>query len=56
MGLVDYFSCKPEQHAAKILTYDEKFIIPKIDAIKSGSKPFLLNAKIYTIFAPQIQQ
>ena len=51
MGLVDYISRKPEQKAVNTSTYDEQFIVAKLDAIKRSVKRFLLNAKNYTDFS-----
>ena len=51
MGLVDYISRDPHQQAANISTYDEQFIVAKLDVIKRGAKRFLLNAENYVDFA-----
>ena len=51
MGLVDYISCDPQQEAVNISTYDEQFIVAKMDVIKRGAKRFLLNAENYVDFA-----
>ena len=41
-GLVDYISREQQQKAVNISTYDEQFIVAKLDAIKRRSKRFLL--------------
>ena len=51
MGLIDYISREPQQKAVNISTYDEHFIVAKLDAIKRSAKRFLLNAENYTAFA-----
>ena len=51
MGLVDYISRNPQQKAFNISTYDEQFIVAKLDVIKRGAKHFLLNAENYVDFA-----
>ena len=51
MGLVDYISRDPQQKAVNISTYDEQFIVAKLDVIKRGAKRFLLNAENYVDFA-----
>ena len=56
MGLLDYISRDPHQQAANISTYDEQFIVAKLDIIKrSATKRFLLNAKNYVDFAARNQ-
>ena len=40
MGLVDYISREPQQKAVNISTYDEQFIMAKLDAIKQSAKQF----------------
>ena len=47
MGLVDYISREAQQKVVKISTYEEQFLVAKLDAIKL----FLLNAENYTDFA-----
>ena len=51
MGLVDYISRDPYQQAVNISTYDEQFIVAKLDVIKRSAKRFLLNAENYVDFA-----
>ena len=51
MGLVDFISRDPLQKAVNISTYDEQFIVVKLDAIKRSAKRFLLNAENYTDFS-----
>ena len=51
MGLVDYISRDPQQKTVNISTYDEQFIVAKLDVIKRGAKRFLLNAENYVDFA-----
>ena len=51
MGLVDYILRETQQKAVKISTYDEQFIVAKLDATKRSVKNFLLNAENYTNFA-----
>ena len=46
MGLVDYISRELQQKAVNFSTYDEQFIVAKLDAIKRTAKRFLLNAEI----------
>ena len=53
MGLFDYILRKPQQKAVNISTYDEQFIVAKLDAIKRSARRFLLNAENYTNFAAQ---
>ena len=53
MGLVAYISRDPQQKAVNISTYDEKFLVAKLDVIKRGAKRFLLNAENYVDFAAQ---
>ena len=53
MGLVDYIVREPQQYAFSISTYDEQFIVAKLDAIKRSAKRFLMNAKNYPDFAEQ---
>ena len=48
---VVYISLDPQQKAVNISTYDEQFIVTKLDAIKRKAKSFLLNAENYTDFA-----
>ena len=55
MGLVDYISRDPHQQAANISTYDEQFIVAKLDVIRRSAKRFLLNAKNYVDFAARNQ-
>ena len=55
MGLVDYISRDPHQQAANISTYDEQFIVAKLDVIKRSAKRFLLNAENYVDFAARNQ-
>ena len=40
MGLVDYISREPQQKAVYISTYDEQFIIAKLEAIKHSAKRY----------------
>ena len=54
MGLEKYISREPQQKAVNISTYDEQFIVAKMDALKNSAKRFLLNAEIYTDFAAPI--
>ena len=54
LGLVDYILREPQQKAVNISTYDEQFIVAKLDAIKSSAKFFSLNAENYTDFAARI--
>ena len=54
MGLVDYMSREPQQKAVNISTYDDQFIVAKLDAIKRSAKRFLVNAENYTDFAAGI--
>ena len=51
MGLVDYISRDPQQKAVNISTFDEQFIVAKLDVTKRGAKRFLLNAEKYVDFA-----
>ena len=51
MGLVVYISRDPQQQAVNISTYDEQFIVAKLDVIKRSAKRFLLNAENYVDFA-----
>ena len=51
MGLVDYISRDPQQKTVNISTYDEQFIVAKLDVIKRGAKRFVLNAENYVDFA-----
>ena len=51
LGLVDFISREPQQKAVNISTYDEQFIVAKLDVIKRGAKHFLLNAENYVDFA-----
>ena len=53
MGLVDCVFREPQQNPAKISTYDEKFIISKLDAIKHSAKRFLINGENGIHFALQ---
>ena len=48
MGLVDYILREPQQKAVNIYTYDEQFIVAKLDAIKRSAKRFLLHAENYS--------
>ena len=45
MGLIDYVSLGPQHEAANVPTYDEQFIVAKLDAIKRSAKLFPLNSK-----------
>ena len=51
IGLVDYISRDPQHKAVNISTYDEQFLVAKLDVIKRGAKHFLLNAENYVDFA-----
>ena len=55
MGLVDYISRDPHQQAANISTYEEQFIVAKLDVIKRSAKRFLLNAENYADLAARNQ-
>ena len=50
LGLVDYILRDPQQKAVNRSTYDEQFIVAKLDAIKRSAKRFSLNAESYTNF------
>ena len=59
MGLADYILREPQQKAVSISTYDEQFIVSRLDAIKRSAKRFSLKEEIYTDFAarnPLIKQ
>ena len=43
MGLVDIISRKLKQEPAKVSTYDEQFIVAKLDLIKRTPKKFFLK-------------
>ena len=47
MGLVDFILREPQQKAVNVSTYEEQFIVAKLDAIKRNAKRFLLNAENY---------
>ena len=51
MGLVDYIYREPQQKAVNLSTYDEQFIVAKLDAFKRRGNRFMLNAENYTNFA-----
>ena len=51
--MVDYISREPQQIAVNMSTYDEQFIVAKLNAIKRSTNFFLLNAENYTDFASQ---
>ena len=54
MGLIDYISREPQQKAVNISTYDEQFIVAKLDAIKRSPKRFLKKQKITLILRSEI--
>ena len=45
MGLIDYISRHPQQKAVNISTYDEQFIVAKLDVIKHSAKPFFIKCR-----------
>ena len=51
MGLVDCISCELQQKPVNISTYDEQFIIAKLDDIERSAKRYPLNTENYTDFA-----
>ena len=51
MGLLDYISREPLQKSVNLSTYDEQYIVAKLDAIKRNAGRFLLNTEKYTDFA-----
>ena len=54
MGLVDYILREPQQKAVNISTYDEQFIVAKLNAIKRSAKRFLKKQKITLILRSEI--
>ena len=47
-GLVDYISREPQQKDVNFSTYDEQFIIAKLDATKRSAKRFFFECgKLY---------
>ena len=59
MGLVDYISREQQQKAVNTSTYDEQFIVAKLDAIQRSAKRLLSNAENYSDIAarnPLIKQ